>query len=498
MGKNANGYPVNSGVSGSSNASTGLGRGQETGNSTPTSKQGGRSEGSNNTGRPGESESERGQPEKNTSRRDTGKDTVNPGREGEGEGRTRGKDEKDRSTRERMERDVEGGTSKTGRNTGEGRRDEGLKKEHSNSAQRGQDKGKSGAASGKGIRGMSKEEIKQKIINDLKKAIEGGKGFVHPLNPDMYISYMSPEDVYLLLTLSRNKSFRVYKRAIEVLTKIYVKQVSEYFNKILKKITGEVNMLIAMKKRKSYEEKPARLPLWVAPHGDIDEESLLIEKRKVKWDVWVKNPNDRIRSERRLIVPKRVVVVVDESGSTTSIYSEDIPVPIHLVERILAMYVTAALKAVGGGRKIRPIKFSTDVEVTPRDLPTSRGLTVLLIPMSNPYQYTNIVGAAKEAIRLARRNDAIILITDAEIDVDIAREVAGMIKKALSTGRVGFVTIAVVNNEKTDGFKVLREELANVPTAIVEILMPSEGMKGLVGFIKKVVDRVATVYGENK
>ena len=336
------------------------------------------------------------------------------------------------------------------------------------------------------------EDFLKKLIDAMNNA-SPGKGF--SMSGDVKISYLTPEDVNLVLLLSRRKGVRRYLRAIEVLSKIYGPAIADYFNKLMKKIIGQVNVEIMMRKR-SHEPRPMRTPLWTSPTGEIDDESRLIEDRKPLWDVWKANPNYKIRRDRRHTVPKRVIVAIDESGSTTDKFSDDINIPIHVVEKILALSLISALKGVGGARKIRTIKFSDNVEVSPKDMPTDQGAVSILLWMKKPFQGTNIIDATEEAIKLTTRNDALILITDAEIPEDVAMTVTEKIREALNARKIGFVAVLVINNERTNGYEVLEKELSSYPTALVGIIMPSKGVEEIIKFINKAVTKIVEVYGE--
>lgn len=267
--------------------------------------------------------------------------------------------------------------------------------------------------------------------------IEGG---------DLTFSRVDPMDVHAALVMAVDGYDLSAREASVIIEKIYSEKLKEEVAKLLEKIRVVYSQLDRSKTVTSGFSKETS-ELWLYPFGDPDEDSVLKEKHKLLWRVEYKVPRPRGRLHTSYSgVPEKVIVVMDESGSTLA--DRIGSTTVLSVEALVNALVVAGLRYVGGAKEVVVIKFSDKASVTYRGGNIVEACTKIIIPHSQAGKGTNILEAVQRGIKNATKNSALVVVTDLEIDNYTADVVGRMLNHAVSTGDVGFVVFIVVNPKK--------------------------------------------------
>lgn len=195
------------------------------------------------------------------------------------------------------------------------------------------------------------------------------------------------------------------------------------------------------------------VPFYENPEGDIDIES--VAARKVKPTEPLLTEYDiRLRRRKGLryltkAVPEHVVLVIDESGSTDLRLSDDPPVTIKLAEALVGLGVVYGLRRLGGAKRATVVKFADKVKVTYSGS-TSNMKRVVSEILGRPRSIgfgTRIEKAVDKGIEETGRNDALAIITDAEIEPFQAQYINQRFREATRSGSVGFLVFMVLNRD---------------------------------------------------
>jgi len=230
-------------------------------------------------------------------------------------------------------------------------------------------------------------------------------------------------------------------------------------------------------KPSGFEKKQS--DLWLKPKGEPDEDSVLMEPRKLLWKVNYHVPHPRGRlSIAPASVPKNLIIVQDESASTED---EFYGASVASAEAFVSLVVLGGLRYKGGAKDITVLKFSYDVEQTYKGNDEVGAGVKILLPFAGAGGGTNIEDAVEAAIRKAEKNTAVVVVTDALITDDVAENVGKALRHAVDVGRVGFVVFIVVNKEDVPSIEIIRKMLS--------------GKNAIVGHVKNADDLVQTANG---
>lgn len=255
----------------------------------------------------------------------------------------------------------------------------------------------------------------------------------------------------------------------------------------VKELIEKLKMVFAQNDFKAYEpsgSEKRKSELWLRPFGEPDEDSMLIERRKLLWKVTYRVPASKGRPRLAPVsVPERLVIVVDESGSTND---EFFGTTVVSVEAFVSLVVLAGLKYRNGAKDIRVVKFSDNVMTTySGNSEVDAGVSVL---MPHPYAGggTNIKAAVHHGLASAYKNTALVVVTDAVIPDDVAKDIAKKLRGAIDSGKVGFVVFIVVNKESVPSIDIIRSNLSG-KNAIIEQIKNADDLaqvsQGIVGHI---------------
>ncbi|MEM3964150.1 MAG: hypothetical protein QW584_00305 [Thermofilaceae archaeon] len=226
---------------------------------------------------------------------------------------------------------------------------------------------------------------------------------------------------------------------------------SEKVRKAVEKFIERIKLLYIQNDKKTSKPSGFRkevTELWLHPMGEPDEDSVLKERHKLLWKVEYRVPHPRGRIEVvPSSVPERVVVVVDESGSTLESFENS---NVLSVEALVSMLVIAGIRYRGGAKEVSVLKFSQDVSKVYSGGDVVEACVKILVPHRRAGGGTNIVEAVDAGISETTKNSALVVVTDLEIPVDVADEIARKLKASTESGRVGFVVFVVVNQKKDD------------------------------------------------
>ncbi|MEM1830185.1 MAG: hypothetical protein QXH21_07355 [Ignisphaera sp.] len=221
--------------------------------------------------------------------------------------------------------------------------------------------------------------------------------------------------------------------------------------KAVEKLVERIKLLYIQNEKKMSKPSGFRkevTDLWMYPVGEPDEDSVLKERHKLLWKVEYKEPHPRGRIyEIPSSVPEKVVLVIDESGSTLESFGSS---NVLSVEALISMLVVAGIRHRGGAKDVSVMKFSQDASKVYSGGDVVEACTKILVPYRYAGGGTNIVEAVKIGISETTKNSALVVVTDLEIPVDVANDIGRMLRTSIESRRVGFVVFVVVNQKKND------------------------------------------------
>lgn len=226
---------------------------------------------------------------------------------------------------------------------------------------------------------------------------------------------------------------------------------SEKIRKAVEKFIERIRLLYVQNEKRLSTPSGFRkevTELWLHPMGEPDEDSVLKERHKLLWKVEYKVPHPRGRIDvAPSSVPERVVLVMDESGSTLESFENS---NVLSVEALISMLVVAGIKYRGGAKEVSVVKFSQGVSKVYSGRDVVEACAKILVPHRRAGGGTNIIEAVDVGISETTKNSALVVVTDLEIPVDVADEIGRKLRASAESGRVGFVVFVVVNQKKDD------------------------------------------------
>jgi len=250
---------------------------------------------------------------------------------------------------------------------------------------------------------------------------------------------------------------------------------SEKLKEAVRKLLEKLKLAFAQNDYKTY--KPSgyvkkQSLLWLKPYGEPDEDSMLQEPRKLLWTVTYKIPSQRGKLMMApASVPEKLIIVQDESGSTTAPFGATNVVS---AETLVSMVVAAGLKYKKGAKEIDVIKFSSHYDHVYSGNSEVEACTKLFIPSSISGGGTEIIKAVKYALTKTKKNTALVVVTDAVIGDYEADKLGEMLKSAADRGKVGFVVFIVVNEEEVPAINIIRKHLQGRNCIVEHIRNPDD------------------------
>ncbi|MEM4592755.1 MAG: hypothetical protein QW196_05090, partial [Sulfolobales archaeon] len=246
---------------------------------------------------------------------------------------------------------------------------------------------------------------------------------------------------------------------------------SEKIRKAVEKFIERIRLLYIQNDKRISKPSGFRkdvTELWLYPMGEPDEDSVLKERHKLLWKVEYRVPHSRGKIEvAPSSVPERVVVVVDESGSTLESFENS---NILSIEALVSMLTIAGIRYRGGAKEVSVLKFSQDVSKVYSGGDVVEACVKILIPHRWAGGGTNIIEAVDAGISEAKKNSALVIVTDLEISVDVANEIGRRLRASIESRRVGFVVFVVVNQKKNDEvLDTIRRHLTNSNSIVAYI-----------------------------
>ena len=293
---------------------------------------------------------------------------------------------------------------------------------------------------------------------------------------DLNLSVIEPTDVHKALAIAFGFNSRPQlDRLVQAIETIYSVQLKSMVKRLLEKL--QLVYVQAGKARRPSGYVKATTELWLKPRGDIDEDSLILENRKLLARVVYKKPIKHGRhSQSPSRPPEKLIIVQDESGSTFSSFG-DSNIPVIYVESYISLLVLAGLAHVGGARNVTVIKFSDLVKTTYSGPNTIDAGVKTVLPSSIAGLGTNIVGAVSHALDHADKNTALVVITDAQIDDNTAYTIGSMLRSGAESGKIGFIVFIVVNAEENSAVGIIRKSLHGLPNCIISQIRNADDMK---------------------
>jgi len=283
-------------------------------------------------------------------------------------------------------------------------------------------------------------------------------------------------------------------RVVEALRKVAPRELGD----AVRRLITRARYLVSARVPKAYHYThagPAGAELWQVPHGEPDEEGVLLHQHlpdPLSMPVVYRSPGapGSRRTEAPVRAPPRVVVVVDESGSTLAPLPSrrGASSPVHAAEVFVASVAVEALAALGGAEEVVVIKFS-DYPAEVFRGPRAAAVPHILAPASMAWQGTNILAAAQAAERGFSRDSALVFITDAEVSDWEASQVAGILSSAVSGGRLAHVFFLVVNAGADP--RVLSTVAQGLRGADTAVLAVARSWEELEASLEKVLSTVA-------
>jgi len=239
-------------------------------------------------------------------------------------------------------------------------------------------------------------------------------------------------------------------RVVDALRRVAPRELGD----AVRRLMSRARYLVSARVPKAYHYTYAGLAgaeLWQRPHGEPEDEGLLLQQHlldPLSMPVLYRSPDIKgfKRAEAPVRAPPRVVVVVDESGSTLAPLPSrrGASSPVHAAEVFVASVAVEALATLGGAEEVVVVKFSDYPSEVFRG-PRAAAVPHILAPFSAAWQGTNMLAAAKAAERGFTRDSALVFITDAEVSDWEASQVAGILSSAVAGGRLAHVFFLVVN-----------------------------------------------------
>ncbi|MEM1759551.1 MAG: VWA domain-containing protein [Thermofilaceae archaeon] len=255
---------------------------------------------------------------------------------------------------------------------------------------------------------------------------------------------------------------------------------SEKVRKAVEKFIERIKLLYIQNDKKTSKPSGFRkevTELWLHPMGEPDEDSVLKERHKLLWKVEYRVPHPRGRIEVvPSSVPERVVVVMDESGSTLESFENS---NVLSVEALISMLVVAGIKYRGGAKEISVVKFSQDVSKVYSGRDVVEACAKILVPHRRAGGGTNIVEAVDVGISETTKNSALVVVTDLEIPVDVADEIGRKLRASAESGRVGFVVFVVVNQKKDDSVLDVIGKYLSSQNSVVAYVSSADDLENL-------------------
>jgi len=335
-------------------------------------------------------------------------------------------------------------------------------------------KGEGGRGEERGSRGGSSGELE-------KSKGEGTEGV------DIVPGQIDVTDVQKAVAIA-TASFGVYGPAVgTTIEAVFSKAIRDAVKRFLEKI----KLVFATNDLKTYSPsgvQKKKSVLWLKPSGEPDEDSVLMEPHKLLWTVVYKVPHPRGRlAIAPAKAPEKLIIVQDESGSTMDSFGSTNVVS---AEALVSMIVTAGLRYKNGAKEIEVIKFSTHRELVYSGTDEVQASVKLLLPAGISGGGTDIVRAVKYALGRASKNAALVVVTDAVIDLYEAEEVGQMLKNAVDSKAVGFVVFIVVNKEKVETINIIKKYLEGRNSIVEHISTPDD----FIQVSNNIMRHILTVY----
>jgi hypothetical protein len=314
-----------------------------------------------------------------------------------------------------------------------------------------------------------------------KEKGEGGEGV------DIVPSKIDVTDVHKAITIAA-RGFGLGTPGVgAVIEQIFSRQVEEAVREFIEKI----KITFTQNDYKVYKPsgfQKRRSELWLHPRGEPDEDSILMEPRKLLWRVTYHVPSPRGRlSIAPASVPEKLIVVQDESGSTNAEFHSS---NVLSVEAFVSLIVMAGLRYKNGAKEIDVVKFSDGVFHTYNGSDEVKAGVKVIIPHPMSGGGTNIVGAVNYAISQATRNTALVVVTDAVIDDETANIIGETLRSEVDQGRIGFVVFIVVNPLDVPALDILRSHLTGRNSVVAHV----KNAEDLFQVAQTLMQHILTVY----
>lgn len=306
---------------------------------------------------------------------------------------------------------------------------------------------------------------------------------------DIVPNEIRPEDIQASIVAMPSFGVKDYEKAEKYIEEVFSDKIKEAIEKLIKKIQT-VYSQNAFRRYRTCGYKRKTSLLWLKPMGEPDEDSILLEPRKLMWRVSYHVPSPRGRLSVTLAsVPEKLIIVQDESASTFASFESS---RVLTVESFISMLVAAGLRYMRGAKTISVIKFSSFVAhvYDGRDI-IEAGVRIML-PSKVVGLATNIKDAVDYALRQTTKNTALVVVTDAFISNEEAKYIGKKLRKELDKGKLGFVVFVVVNPSDTSSIEIIKSYLAK-KNSIVEHIRSAEDMvhvsNGIINHILKTYTR---------
>jgi len=314
--------------------------------------------------------------------------------------------------------------------------------------------------------GIGQDSEKKEHQHRGKDGTESDKGGKKPVEGiDIVPSSISVTDVLqAMVILSKSFGIDIGSGEMLAIEKIFSKELREAVKKLIEKL----RLVYAQNdfkvyKPSGYEKKSSEL--WLKPMGEPDEDSMIMEPRKLMWRTIYHVPHPRGKLHiSPASVPEKLIIVQDESGSTRD---EFYGASVISVEAFISLVTLAGLRYKKGAKEIEVVKFSDNVKITYSGSDEVEAGVKILIPHKGAGGGTNIVAAIMKAIQVAKKNAAIVVTTDALIPTNAAEFIGKELRYAIDSGRVGFVVFVIVNKADDPSIELIKRYLHG-KNAIVE------------------------------